>query len=63
MSHKSGVRIDTEPVGEFELTYFGHYATSVPSQTIRVRSLEDLMDIGAHIAQKVEEIHDRNKNN
>jgi hypothetical protein len=49
MSYKSGCKIEESSLGGYELTYFGHFATSEPSQTLYVRSLEDLRDIGYKI--------------
>jgi hypothetical protein len=52
MNKKSGVRIDENNNGTFEITYMGVFSQSVPSQTLLVRSFVDLEDLYYHI-QKV----------
>ena len=50
MSHKSGCKLDeTSKDCLVELTYFGVFAQSIQSQTLKIRSVEDLIDIVSHL--------------
>ena len=55
MQRKSGCRIDPKPCGECELTYFGNFSLSIQSQTLRIRSKTDLIDIMKHIEEYLNE--------
>jgi len=56
MSKLSGCRIDDFGWEVFELTYFGDFQLGISSQTIDIRSLEDLKDIRDHIDKQIQEV-------
>lgn len=49
MQRKSGVRIDEKDDGSFELIYMGVFSSSIPSQSLFIRSFVDLEDIYYHL--------------
>jgi hypothetical protein len=60
---KSGCRIDDGKKVLFRLHYFGHFQQSIQSQTLYIRSVEDLQDIRDHIDEKLQEIENDKKEN
>lgn len=53
MGHKSGFRIDHLPSGRYEITYFGLFNQAVQSQTMVIRTDEDLEDLRDHINEAI----------
>ena len=45
----SGCRIDKKEDGSIDLVYFGNFSQSIESQTLNIRSDNDLADIIGHL--------------
>lgn len=51
--HTSGYRIDKLESGGWEITYFGQFQTREQSQTMIVRSTNDLIDLRNRLIQTI----------
>jgi hypothetical protein len=50
----SGAKVEKNEKGEYELTYFGVFPQSIPSQTLNIRSKADI----DYIIKKLKEARD-----